>query len=218
VPERHSAREPVNPEARWPVLVALLGIGGIMLALPHTLVLGPRWLIPALLVGMIVPTTLLHRAGLHQWDRILGYAISILVTLSLAGSLVLLIVRLPGKAESPEKLLKAAVILWVTNILVFAMWYWRLDAGGPHSRDSRDQHTAGAFFFPQMMDGAPIEDPEAWRPRFVDYLFLAFNTSTAFSPTDTAILSRWAKVLCMLQALISLSIVAILASRAVGML
>jgi uncharacterized membrane protein len=69
-----------------------------------------------------------------------------------------------------------------------------------------------------MMDGAPVEDPEAWRPRFVDYLFLAFNTSTAFSPTDTAILSRWAKVLCMLQALISLSIVAILASRAVGML
>jgi len=218
VPERHSAREPVNPEARWPVLIALLGIGGIMLALPHTLVLGPRWLIPALIIVLLVPTTLLHRAGLHRWDRVFGYAISTLVTLSLAGSLLLLIVRLPGKAESAEKLLKAAVILWVTNILVFAMWYWRLDAGGPHSRDSRGRHTEGAFFFPQMMDGAPIENPGEWRPRFVDYLFLAFNTSTAFSPTDTAILSRWAKVLCMIQALISLSIVAILASRAVGML
>jgi hypothetical protein len=218
VPERHSAREGANPEARWPVLVALLGVGGIMLALPHTLVLGPRWLLPALILVLVVPTTLLHRAGFHRWDRLFGYAISILVTLSLAGSLLLLILRLPGKAESPETLLKAAVILWVTNIVVFAMWYWRLDAGGPHSRDSRDRHTAGAFFFPQMMDGAPIEHPEAWRPRFVDYLFLAFNTSTAFSPTDTAILSRWAKVLCMLQALISLSIVAILASRAVGML
>lgn len=211
-------KEPVNPEARWPVLVALLGIGGIMLALPHTLVLGPRWLLLALVLALTVPTTLLHRAGLHRWDRILGYVISTLVTLSLAGSLLLLILRLPSKAEAPGALLKSATILWVTNILVFAMWYWRLDAGGPHSRDVRGRHTAGAFFFPQMMDSAPIENPQAWRPRFVDYLFLAFNTSTAFSPTDTAVLSRWAKVLCMLQSLISLSIVAILASRAVGML
>ena len=134
------------------------------------------------------------------------------------GSLALLIVRLPDKAESPRQLLRSATLLWVTNILVFAIWYWRLDAGGPHHREARSEHTAGAFFFPQMMDGAPIENPEDWTPRFVDYLFLAFNTSTAFSPTDTAILSRWAKVLCMLQSIISLSIVAILASRAVGML
>ncbi|MGE5414278.1 MAG: hypothetical protein ACM3NW_08885 [Syntrophomonadaceae bacterium] len=218
MPERHSAREAVNPEARWPVLVAILGIGGIMLALPHTLVIGPRWLLLALILVLVVPTTLLHRAGRHRWDRILGYAISILVTLSLAGSLVLLILRLPAKEESPGALLKAATILWVTNIVVFAMWYWRLDAGGPHRRETRSRHTEGAFFFPQMMDGAPIENPDEWSPRFVDYVFLAFNTSTAFSPTDTAILSRWAKVLCMLQALISLSIVAILASRAVGML
>jgi len=189
-----------------------------MLALPHTLLLGPRWFLPALILVLLVPTALLHRAGLHHWDRILGYVISTLVTLSLAGSLLLLILRLPSKAEAPGALLKAAIILWVTNILVFAMWYWRLDAGGPHVRDARGRHTDGAFFFPQMMDGAPIQDAETWRPRFVDYLFLAFNTSTAFSPTDTAILSRWAKVLCMLQAIISLSIVAILASRAVGMM
>ncbi len=218
MPERHAAREAVNPEARWPVLVAILGIGGVMLALPHTLVIGPRWLLLALIVVLLVPTTLLHRAGRHRWDRVLGYGISILVTLSLAGSLVLLIVRLPAKEESPGALLKAATILWVTNIVVFAMWYWRLDAGGPHRREARGKHTEGAFFFPQMMDGAPIANPDEWSPRFVDYLFLAFNTSTAFSPTDTAVLSRWAKVLCMLQALISLSIVAILASRAVGML
>ena len=101
---------------------------------------------------------------------------------------------------------------------MFAIWYWRLDAGGPHEREVRGEHTAGAFFFPQMMDGAPIEDPDNWSPRFVDYVFLAFYTSTAFSPTDTAVLSRWAKALSMTQAVISLLIVAILASRAVGML
>jgi uncharacterized membrane protein len=139
-------------------------------------------------------------------------------TLALVGSLALLIAGLPKKSESPAELAQSAACLWTANVLVFAIWYWRLDAGGPHAREKRGGHTAGAFFFPQMMDGVPIEHPESWMPRFVDYLFLAFNTSTAFSPTDTAILSRWAKGLCILQSLISLSIVAILASRAVGML
>jgi Protein of unknown function (DUF1345) len=208
----------VNPEARWPVVVAFLAVTLILLALPHSLVLGPKWLLAAVIAALLVPTTLAHRAGRHDIDRVLGYVISGVVTLALAGSLALLIVRLPEKAESAAKLLRSATLLWVTNILVFAIWYWRLDAGGPHHRDARGEHTAGAFFFPQMMDGAPIENPGRWTPRFVDYLFLAFNTSTAFSPTDTAVLSRWAKVLCMLQALISLTIVAILASRAVGML
>jgi hypothetical protein len=207
-----------NPEARWPVLVALLGVGAITLSLPHSLVLGPRWLLLAVVLVLLVPSTLAHRAGNHRIDALLGYVISAVVTLALAGSLGLLILRLPSKADSAGSLLRSATMLWITNVLVFAIWYWRLDAGGPHRREKRSRHTAGAFFFPQMMDGAPIEHPETWSPRFVDYVFLAFNTSTAFSPTDTAILSRWAKALCMLQALISLSIIAILASRAVGML
>ena len=207
-----------NPEARWPVLVALVGVGGISLSLPHSLVVGPRWLLLALVLVLLIPSTLAHRAGNHRIDKLFGYAISTVITLALAASLVLLIVRLPSKTESPGSLLASATTLWITNVLVFAIWYWRLDAGGPHAREKRGAHTAGAFFFPQMMDGVPIEHPETWMPRFVDYLFLAFNTSTAFSPTDTAILSRWAKALCMLQSLIALSIIAILASRAVGML
>ena len=205
-------------EARWPVIVALLGAGGITFALPHSLVLGPRWLLPTILAPLLLVATLAHRAQNHRFDRILGFALSTVVTFGLAGSLALLITSLPSKSEAPSALLGSAAALWVTNILVFAIWYWRLDAGGPHAREARGRHTAGAFFFPQMMDGAPIEDPDSWSPRFVDYVFLAFNTSTAFSPTDTAVLSRWAKVLSMTQAVISLLIVAILASRAVGML
>ena len=207
-----------NPEARLPVLIALVGVAGISLSLPHSLVVGPRWLLLALVVTLLIPATLAHRAGKHQIDAFFGYAVSGVVTLALAGSLGLLIFRLPSKVESPASLLGSAATLWVTNVLVFAIWYWRLDAGGPHEREKRGGHTAGAFFFPQMMDGVPMEHPENWMPRFIDYVFLAFNTSTAFSPTDTAILSRWAKALCMLQSLISLSIIAILASRAVGML
>jgi uncharacterized membrane protein len=138
------------------------------------------------------------------------------VTSALVGSLVLLIVGLPKKSETPAELAKSAACLWITNVLVFALWYWRLDAGGPHARAGRGAHTEGDFFFPQMMEGAP--GPPGWSPRFVDYLFIAFNNSTAFSPTDTPVLSRWAKVLTMLQSLISLVIVAVLASRAVGLL
>jgi hypothetical protein len=212
------AEKAANPEARWPVLIALVGVGGITLSLPHSLVVGPRWLLLALVTLLLIPTSLAHRAGLHRIDHILGYVISVVVTLALAGSLALLIIRLPTKEETPASLLTSAAALWVTNVLVFAIWYWRLDAGGPHQREKRLKHTAGAFFFPQMMDGAPIEHPENWSPRFIDYVFLAFNTSTAFSPTDTAILSRWAKGLSMMQAVISLLIVGVLASRAVGLL
>jgi hypothetical protein len=138
------------------------------------------------------------------------------VTVALVGSLVLLIAGLPKKVETPVELAKSAACLWISNVLVFALWYWRLDAGGPHARDRRGAHTDGDFFFPQMIEGAP--SPADWAPRFVDYLFIAFNNSTAFSPTDTPVLSRWAKVLTMLQSLISLLVVAVLASRAVGLL
>jgi uncharacterized membrane protein len=207
-----------NPESRWPVFVALVGVAGISLSLPHTLVVGPRWLLLMVVLVLLVPATLAHRAGRHDVDALFGYAISGVITLALAGSLGLLILRLPSKTDSAASLLRSATMLWITNVLVFAIWYWRLDAGGPHQRETRVRHTAGAFFFPQMMDGAPIENPETWTPRFIDYVFLAFNTSTAFSPTDTAILSRWAKALCMLQSLIALSVIVILASRAIGML
>ena len=120
-----------------------------------------------------------------------------------------------------EALLGSAAALWVTNILVFASWYWRLDAGGPHQRDLRTGHVDGAFLFPQMTMDTPAKaaaGASVWSPGFVDYLFLAFNTSTALSPTDAPVLSRWAKLLMMLQATISLTIVVLLAARAVNIL
>ena len=106
-------------------------------------------------------------------------------------------------------------------ILVFALWYWRLDAGGPHGRDLRFGHPDEAFLFPQMTmhpEAKLKAGEEAWSPNFVDYLFLAFNTSTALSPTDVPVLTRWAKVLMMLQSLISLTVLVLLAARAVNIL
>jgi uncharacterized membrane protein len=118
-------------------------------------------------------------------------------------------------------LLRSAAALWVANILVFASWYWRLDAGGPRARELRGVHSDGAFLFPQMTlsPQAKLDMGEQdWSPGFVDYLFLAFNTSTAFSPTDCPVLTRWAKLLMMVQSLISLATVVLLAARAVNIL
>jgi len=203
-------------EARWPVLFALLALGLLNFALPTALVLGPRWVVLAVLVVLAVPTWLAHRARRASLTRNLGFAMSGVVTLALVASLVLLLAGLPSKAETPAELARSAACLWIANVLVFAIWYWRLDAGGPFARSGRGAHTEGDFFFPQMIGGCP--GPKEWSPRFVDYLFIAFNTSTAFSPTDTPVLSRWAKVLTMLQAVISLLVVAVLASRAVGLI
>ena len=112
-----------------------------------------------------------------------------------------------------------AASLWSTNVLTFALWYWRLDGGGPFARRQRELSGSRAFLFPQLQiersDRAAF-GVERWFPGFVDYLFIAFNTSAAFSPTDTPVLQRWAKLLNMVQSLISLTIVAVLLSRAVG--
>ncbi len=205
-------------EARWPVIVAIVGLTGCSLALPDPLVLGPRWVVPALVGVLVVATYAAHRARNHRLDKMGGYAISIIVTLALVYSIVRLVMSLPGKVEPPAVLLKSASMLWVTNLLVFALWYWRLDAGGPHERERRGEHTAGAFLFPQMIMSGKADKNGDWIPNFVDYLFVAFVTSTTLGPADTAVLSRWAKLLTMVQALISLLCVGVVASRAVGLL
>jgi hypothetical protein len=201
-------------------MVALLGAGGLFYALPDALKVGPDWLVVALVAVFTAPGICLYHVR-HRVIRIFGHAAVGTVTLAMLGSLALLVARLPAHKETPAQLLRAAAALWIANILVFAAWYWRLDAGGPYQRDLRGSHTDGAFLFPQMVLDPEIREEMGegdWSPHFVDYLFLAFNTSTAFSPTDVPVLSRWAKVLMMIQSLISLTTIAILAARAVNIL
>jgi hypothetical protein len=210
-----------DPEPRWPAVLAALAIGGLNYVLPEPLTLGPGWLVLAAVALLMVLTALAHRAGLHRWNEIFAYGGLTVITLAEISSLVLLIMRLPGHKDPPLELLRAASALWVSNVLVFASWYWRLDGGGPNERDKQGVHTDGAFLFPQMSMDAALKrqtGEECWSPGFVDYLFLAFNSSTAFSPTDTPVLSRWAKVMMIVQSLISLATVALLAARAVNIL
>jgi hypothetical protein len=162
-----------------------------------------------------------HRFGNRSVNRFLGILISSITTLALIASVILLVRTLPSHKEDALSLLLSGGELWLTNVLVFALWYWRLDGGGPTLRRERNEFGSRSFLFPQMQ----IEKTERprfacghWRPHFADYLFVAFTQSSTFGPTDAPLLARWAKILAMIQILISLSIVILLISRAVGVL
>jgi len=216
VPPMNSKTQNYKREPRWLAVTAMLATGLVYTALPSNLSPGPDWLLLAVMGALITSAVISHRVGHHGADKIIGYAASAILTIAMIWSLSLLVEAIARHQIDPKVLLRSAVALWVTNVLVFALWYWRLDAGGPHEREKVPGHKEGAFLFPQMNLGTN-SDPD-WSPTFVDYLFLAFNTSTALSPTDTPALSRWAKILMMIQAVVSLAVLALLAARAVNIL
>jgi hypothetical protein len=210
-----------KPEPRWQALLAFLAVGGIYLALPNSLVVGPTWLLPVMIVVLVTPTIVAHRMGRYSLNRALGLVTSSVITLALIASVVLLVLGVPAHKEAPLALLYSGAELWLTNVLVFALWYWRLDGGGATKRQQRGEFGSRSFVFPQMQ----IEKVErsrfectGWRPYFIDYLFIAWTTSSTFGPTDAPLLARWAKVFTMLQIAISLTIVIVLISRAIGVL
>jgi len=210
-----------KPEPRGQALAAFLAICAIYLALPRNLVVGPIWLLPTVIVALLVPTVVSHRVGKHSLNRILGFIINGITTLALIGSVILLVRALPSHRESPLQLLRSGGLLWLTNVIVFALWYWRLDGGGPTRRHKENKFGSTSFLFPQMQ--IPHDERAQfacahWRARFVDYLFVAFTQSSTFGPTDAPLLARWAKVLAMCQIFISLSIIILIISRAVGVM
>ena len=216
------ARDEIDrPEPRWQALLALLAVAGIYLALPGELVIGPVWLLPVVVVVLLVPTVFAHRTGRHSLNHVLGIVISAIITLGLIVSVALLVRTLVGGKEPPLALLRSGIVLWLTNVLVFALWYWRLDGGGPRKRQTKGEFGSRSFVFPQMQILKSERERygmEQWRPEFVDYLFVAFTSSSTFGPTDSPVLAAWAKVLTMIQAAVSLTIVVLLISRAVGIL
>jgi len=203
-------------EPRWPAVVAMLAAGCVYWALPEPLSVGPSWLLLAIILVLAIPLVISNHQGHFNVARILTFTVNGAITIGMVASLAFLIQGIPHHREPAQTLLRAATALWVTNVLVFALWYWKLDGGGPLNRETRRGRIESSFLFPQMLSQEGGD--ASWSPRFMDYLFLAFNTSTAFSPTDTAVLSRWAKAGMMTQSLISLTIVALLAARAVNVL
>ncbi|HMJ05386.1 MAG TPA: hypothetical protein VK474_03930 [Chthoniobacterales bacterium] len=209
-----------EPEPRWQALFALLAVGGINLALPSWLSFAPRWVFPGLVLFLLIPSVVSHHTGRFHLNHVLGILISGVITIALIGSVILLVGGLAMNKEKGMALLISGGELWLSNVLVFALWYWRLDGGGPNERDAQRQFGTRSFVFPQMQieksERGRFGITEQWRPRFVDYLFIAMMQSSTFGPTDAPVLARWAKVLTMIQVLISLVLVVLLISHAVG--
>jgi len=200
--------------ARWPATLAVLAIGAIFFFISSRYTVGPRWVVLSVTAALLIPLWVTRWRGLPLWSRGIALVLNGVLTLAVASSAVLLLYRLSTGETQALALLGDAVLIWSVNIVVFALWYWNLDAGGPAKRHP-GKHASTDFAFPQQQqddDGLV----EGWSPGFTDYLFLAFNTSTAFSPTDTLVLARRMKVLMMLQSAISLLIVAVLAARAIN--
>jgi uncharacterized membrane protein len=201
---------------RWPAAVALLVIGTSYIALSENVTVGPRAWLPGLMTLLIVPLMSAHARGHYRLARRISFVLIVVVTISEALSVFLLVTTLPGRQASALSVLVDAALIWASNAVTFAVWYWEIDGGGPAQR-RMDAHTSEDFLFPQMaqQDG---KEATGWSAGFLDYLFLAFNTSTAFSPTDTAVLSRRAKVLTMVQSLLSLVVVLVLVGWAINTL
>jgi hypothetical protein len=223
-PTTPKARRPIRAEPRWAAALAMLAAAAMPFALPRSLSVLPQWIVAALVCALLIAAVVTHYIHQPRLNELFGYSILVVLTIAQIYSLGTLVSALPRHAEIAKRLLESAGVLWVTNVILFAAWYWRVDAGGPNARDVRAAHVSGAFLFPQMAiiapgtDGKSMAEVEQWRPQFVDYLALSFYTATAFSPTDVPVLSRWAKLMMMVQAIMSLTTVALLAARAVNIL
>jgi uncharacterized membrane protein len=193
---------------------------GLQLLLPERLTVGPTWLLPALEAALLIGLSFASPRELeHNHPVRRGVALSMTAVVSLANifSLYLLIHFLlhKGKVTEGRELIISGMLIWLTNFLIFALWYWELDRGGP-GRRAAGEDEAPDFLFPQMSDDK-IE-PLDWRPKFIDYTYVSLTNATAFSPTDTMPLTPMAKTIMGIQALVSLVTLGLVVARAVNIL
>jgi uncharacterized membrane protein len=210
-----------HSEPRWPAALTVAAALVIYLTLPPNLHLGPRLLIPVLEALILLPLMITRPLRHHDESRparAAAIALTSLVTVANLVSLVQLVLGLiDGDLHLPGRsLIEAAVGIWITNVLVFALWYWELDRGGPAARSRPSGHRRPDFLFVQMATIGTA--PTSWTPSFVDYLYVSFTNCTAFSPTDTMPLTPAAKLLMLVQALVSFVTVAVVAARAINIL
>jgi uncharacterized membrane protein len=211
---------PATSEPRWPASLAILVATAISFYLPAQYTLGPQWMFPALALAILIPLSIAAPRRVPSESRLIqSAAIALIGILMLANiaSLVRLIHVLVFEPKNVvgSTLLMSAAGIWLTNVIVFALWYWELDRGGPDER-LEVAHRPPDFLFPQM--STPGCAAPGWSPAFLDYLYIAFTNATAFSPTDALPLSRWAKVLMLIQSTASLLTVTLVAARAVNIL
>jgi len=203
----------------WPPQLALGIAIALNIALARQITIGPRYLLPAVEAVLLLALVIIapsrateHRVGERR------FALSVIGIVSVVN--IVLVVRLvdellSGSALHGRSLVVSGAVLWSTNVLLFAVWYWEMDRGGPVAR-YLDANAIVDFQFPQM--DSPQLAPDRWRPGFLDYLYTSLTNSTAFSPTDTMPLTHTAKVTMALQGVTALLIVGLVIARAVNIL
>ena len=225
-----------KPVDFWLARGAILVIVALQLGLVNDLGLGPRWLAPALELSLLIPLSIAtawtqkterSASSESQWHllgrekrlvRRLAIVLTIVSTLMNFGALVQLIQAiLGGHAGTGRTLMLDALNIWLTNVVIFALWFWNIDRSGPAARGLLPEDKAD-FLFPQYQIVSNTPQLKRWIPGFIDYLFLAFTNATAFSPADTFPLTVRAKLLMMAESAISFVTIALVASRAVGSL
>jgi len=216
-------RRKTQGELRWPVTVTVaLGVG-LQVAVPGRLVLvHPAWVLPAVQGALLI---ILIAANPHRIDRqsrvmrSLSLMLAAILSLANGWSVVRLAIDITqgNKGQTAGQLLITGGVIWLTNVIVFGLWYWEFDRGGPVARALNIKNRLPDFQFVQMVSPPEMVPPD-WEPLFIDYLYLAFTNAAAFSPTDVMPLSRWAKAAMTVQSIISIVTVALLVSRAVNIL
>ncbi len=207
-----------RPEPRWPASVALVACAGLYLALPSRLVVGPKWLLPVLIVLPLIPLSWMRHRHPDESRHVRRLALTLigLVTAANVVSMGLLVHHLlVTNVVQGRALIYSAVAVWLTNVIVFALWFWEIDRGGPHRRGGATERLPD-LQFPQMEN--PQLAPKGWRPSFTDYLYTAFANGTSFAPADAMPLTVVMKTLFLGESIVSLITIAVVAARAVNIL
>jgi uncharacterized membrane protein len=211
------------PSARaepfWPAQLTLLGAIALQLLLPARVTAGPTWLLPVLEGALLAGLTFSTPTRLDR-EHVVRRRIALGMTALVSGANIYSLVQLNhellhSKVHNGRELIFAGMAIWLTNVLIFALWYWEVDRGGPGKR-AEGRGGAPDFLYPQMSDDR-IE-PRDWRPQFLDYLYVSLTNATAFSPTDTMPLTPTAKSLMGVQSIVSLVTLGLIVSRAVNIL
>jgi uncharacterized membrane protein len=209
-----------SEEPRVQVTIAIVAAIALMLALPSRVASHPRWVLPGLALLLLVGVFVARTPRLRSRTRVLRIAsLSLIAVMTLSNAtsgarLIVDLVRSEG-IKNPSELLLTGGAIWLTNVIVFGIWYWEFDRGGPIERAAGSQPYPD-FVFPQMT--SPDLAPPDWEPGFVDYLYVSFTNAMAFSPTDAMPMTRWAKLTMLTQSLISVITLVLVIARAVNIL
>ena len=207
---------------RWPASLAVIAVLVLQLLVPTEIATLPRWIMPVLGAALLLPLVWANPFHLRRdepwlrWVELVLLAVLVLVNAFYLAELIFYLGS--GDANDGMVLVKAALLIWVTNVVAFGVWYWEVDRGGPFARAPEHEREAerADLLFPQMTVDLP--GWERWLPGFTDYLFVAFTAATAFSPTDTMPLTARVKTLMGIQSAVSLLTIAVIAARAVNVL